>query len=168
MTQAHAAVGDSAETATLLLDERETAGEGTSLPLHRWLEERILPLRGQSAEQQYAEVAAWWQALSRAERLVLNKLLTGGLRAGVSDLLVVRALAAVSGLPRATLSHRLSGDWRPSAAAYRALIAKAGADDDRSRPYPFLLASPLEVAPADLGSRDDWLVEWQWDGIPRS
>ena len=55
---AHAAVGDSAETTTLLLDERETMGAGAALPLHRWLEERILPLRGQSAEHQYAEITA--------------------------------------------------------------------------------------------------------------
>jgi len=163
---AHAAVGDSAETVTLLLDEHETAGEGAGLPLHRWLEERILPLRGQAAEHQYAEVTAWWRALPRAERFVLNKLLTGGLRVGVSSLLVVRALAAVSGLPRATISHRLMGDWRPSAAAYRALIAeRASVADDRSRPYPFFLASPLERAPAALGSPQDWLVEWKWDGI---
>jgi DNA ligase-1 len=163
---AHAAVGDSAETTTLLLDEQETVGEGASLPLHRWLEERILPLRGQSSEHQYAEITAWWRALPRAERFVLNKLLTGGFRVGVSHLLVVRALAAVSGLPRATLSHRLMGNWRPSAAAYRALIAeRASADDDRSRPYPFFLASPLEQAPADLGNPEQWLIEWKWDGI---
>jgi DNA ligase-1 len=166
VSDAHAAVGDSAETVTLLLDEHETAGAGpAALPLHRWLEERILPLRGQAAEHQYAEVTAWWRALPRAERFVLNKLLTGGLRVGVSSLLVVRALALVSGLPRATISHRLMGHWRPSAAAYRALIAERGADDDRSRPYPFFLASPLEQAPAALGRPEEWLIEWKWDGI---
>jgi DNA ligase 1 len=165
LIDAHAAVGDSAETVTLLLDEHEAVGEEAALPLHRWLEERILPLRGQSAEHQYAEVTAWWRALPRAERFVLNKLLTGGFRVGVSHLLVVRALAAVSGLPRATISHRLMGNWRPSAAAYRALIAADAADDDHSRPYPFFLASPLEQAPADLGGPDQWLVEWKWDGI---
>jgi DNA ligase 1 len=165
LIDAHAAVGDSAETVTLLLDEHETDARGAALPLHRWLEERILPLRGQSAEHQYAEVTGWWRALPRAERFVLNKLLTGGFRVGVSHLLVVRALAAVSGLPRATISHRLMGHWRPSPAAYRALIAAEGSDDDHSRPYPFFLASPLEQAPAELGSPDQWLAEWKWDGI---
>src|SRR5688572_25638592 len=53
VVDAYAAVGDSAETVTLLLDEQEAADEGAALPLHRWLEERILPLRGQSAEHQY-------------------------------------------------------------------------------------------------------------------
>ena len=107
----------------------------------------------------------WWQELPRGELFVLNKLLTGGFRVGVSNLLVVRALAAVAGLPRATLSHRLMGGWRPDAASFRALIAAQDSADDRSRPYPFLLAAPLEQAPAALGARADWLVEWKWDGI---
>jgi DNA ligase-1 len=162
---AHAAVGDSAETVTLLLDAGQAAGGEAGLPLHRWLEERILPLRGQPAEHQYALVTGWWRELPRSELFVLNKLLTGGFRVGVSSLLAVRALAALSGLPRATLSHRLMGTWRPGAAGFRALIAERGADDDRSRPYPFFLASPLEQAPAGLGERAAWLAEWTWDGI---
>ena len=165
LIDAHAAVGDSAETVTLLLDERPAAAAAASLPLHRWLEERILPLRGQSPEHPYAVVTEWWRELPRGEAFVLNKLLTGGFRVGVSNHLVVRALAAVAGLPRATLSHRLMGSWRPGAASFRALLAAEGADDDRSRPYPFFLASPLEQTPADLGAPADWLVEWKWDGI---
>jgi DNA ligase 1 len=164
--EAHAAVGDSAETAALLLDagEPEAAAAETALPLHRWLEERILPLRGQPAGHQYAEVCAWWQELPPGERLVLNKLLTGAFRVGVSKLLVVRALAEVAKLPRATLAHRLMGRPQPSAAWYRALIASDTADD-RARPYPFFLASPLEAAPEALGPVEQWLVEWKWDGI---
>jgi DNA ligase-1 len=165
VADAHAAVGDSAETVTLLLDQGRAPGEGAGLPLHRWLEERILPLQGQSAEHQYALVTGWWQELPRNELFVLNKLLTGGFRVGVSNLLVVRALAAVAGLPRATLSHRLMGRWRPAAASFRALLAEQQSDDDRSRPYPFLLAAPLEESPARLGERAAWLVEWKWDGV---
>ncbi len=30
---------------------------------------------------------------------------------------------------------------------------------------PFFLASPLEEAPEVLGARDEWQVEWKWDGI---
>jgi DNA ligase 1 len=160
----HAAVGDSAETVTLLLEER-APDELVLLSLHRWLDERILPLRGQAPEQQYEAVTGWWQELPRAELFLLNKLLTGGFRVGVSSLLVVRALAAVSGVPPAVLSHRLMGRWRPSAASFRALIAAEGADDDRSRPYPFFLAASVDQAPGDLGALDDWLVEWKWDGI---
>ena len=164
VADAYAAVGDSAETVTLLVDEG-TPVEREPLPLHRWLEKRILPLRELPAEQQYAEVTAWWREASARELFVLNKLLTGAFRVGVSQLLVVRALAAVSGMPRATIAHRLMGKWQPTAAWYRGLFRSGGAQDDPSRPYPFFLASPLEQAPHELGSIDQWLAEWKWDGI---
>jgi DNA ligase-1 len=160
---AHAAVGDSAETVALLLDRTETGAP--SLALHRWLDERILPLRGQPAERQQDAVCGWWRELPREQAFVLNKLLTGAFRVGVSKLLVVRALALVAGLPRVAVAHRLMGRWQPSAAWYRGLLAAEGAGDDRSRPYPFYLASPLEDDPASLGPVTDWLVEWKWDGI---
>jgi DNA ligase-1 len=161
--EAHAAVGDSAETAALLLDAAEPDAT-PSLPLHRWLEERILPLHGQPADRQYAAICAWWQELPRAELFILNKLLTGAFRVGVSKLLVVRALAEVARLPRATIAHRLMGRPQPSASWYRSLLAAETADD-RARPYPFFLASPLEADPKTLGPLEDWLAEWKWDGI---
>lgn len=160
---AHAAVGDSAETVALLV---QAGGESTDpWPLHRWLEQRILPLRDLSPDAQYAAVTGWWQELSRRELFLLNKLLTGAFRVGVSSLLVVRALASVAGVERATIAHRLMGSWQPTPGWYRALIATGAADDDVSRPYPFFLASPLEQEAAALGALDDWLVEWKWDGI---
>jgi DNA ligase-1 len=161
---AHGAVGDSAETVALLLD-CAPHGDAPSLPLHRWLEERILPLRGQPAPHQYAEVCSWWRELPRAQVFVLNKLLTGAFRVGVSKLLVVRALAEVAQLPRPAIAHRLMGRPQPGASWYRGLIAAEGATDDRSRPYPFFLASPLESEADTLGPVEDWLVEWKWDGI---
>ena len=131
----------------------------------RWLEERILALRDLTPEAQYAAVTGWWAELSRAQVFVLNKLLTGAFRVGVSQLLVVRALAEVAGLPRAVISHRLMGRWQPTGSWYRGLLAAAEAGDQSARPYPFFLASPLEQAADGLGPLDDWLVEWKWDGI---
>jgi DNA ligase 1 len=161
---AQAATGDSAETVTLLVHQGASAEE-ERLSLHRWLEERILPLRELAEEQQYAEVTAWWRQLSLGELLVLNKLLTGTFRAGVAQPSVVRALGAVSGVPRATIAHRLTGRWQPTATWYRGLLAAERAHDDPSGPYPFFLASPLEQAPDRLGSIDRWRAEWKWDGI---
>jgi len=164
-TDSHAAVGDSAETVSLLVDQGLVEPVGDALPLHHWMEERIMPLRGQAVEHQEAAVTAWWSDLPRAEIFLLNKLLTGGFRVGVSKLLVVRALAEIADLPRPVISHRLMGKWQPTADWYRKLLDPETADDDRSRPYPFFLASPLEQDPAELGPLDDWLVEWKWDGI---
>ena len=65
------------------------------------MEQRILPLRGLDADGQRARVTGWWRALDRRELFLLNKLLTGELRVGVSATLVLRALAEVAGLPPA-------------------------------------------------------------------
>jgi DNA ligase 1 len=165
LADAHAAVRDGAETVTLLVEPGEQADSGEAVPLHRWLEERILPLRDQPPERQYAEVTGWWRQLPAREIFVLNKLLTGAFRIGASQLLLVRALAAVSGIPRAAIAQRLTGRWQPTAARYRALQQADDAGDDPSQPYPFFLASPLEQAPHELGSIERWLAEWKWDGI---
>jgi DNA ligase-1 len=42
-----------------------------------------------------------------AQRFVWNKLITGEFRVGVSQLLVTRALATVSGVDASVISHRL-------------------------------------------------------------
>ena len=47
---------------------------------------------------------------------------------------------------------------------HRSPLARAHRHD-RSRPYPFFLASPLEEPVAALGPREDWIAEWKWDGI---
>ena len=164
-TDAHAAVGDSAETVSLLIDQGLVEPSGEVLSLSRWMEERILPLRGQPADSQEALVTDWWDHLPRAEIFLVNKLLTGGFRVGVSKLLVVRALAEVADLPRPAISHRLMGKWQPTGAWYQDLLDPDTGDDDSSRPYPFFLASPLEQEPSELGPIDDWLAEWKWDGI---
>ena len=60
-----------------------------------------------------AQLQAWWQALPVGQVFLLNKLLTGALRVGVSQRLVVQALAQWSQLPTDLIAHRLSGDWQP-------------------------------------------------------
>jgi DNA ligase-1 len=74
-------------------------------------------------------------------------------------------VAAVSGLDAAAVSHRLMGDWQPSAAFWSQLVAANPRDADVSRPYPFFLAYPLEGAVEELGGIREWHVEWKWDGI---
>ncbi|HEU4600671.1 MAG TPA: ATP-dependent DNA ligase, partial [Steroidobacteraceae bacterium] len=96
---------------------------------------------------------------------LLNKLLTGELRVGVSSGLVERALAEFTGHTRSVIAHRLMGSWQPTAEFWSFLVGDSDDAGDRSRPYPFYLASPLENAPESLGSSDQWLIEWKWDGI---
>jgi DNA ligase 1 len=165
--ESYASVGDLAETIALVLDGRgepETAEEIP--PLSRWMAERLLPLRALTPEEQRERVTGWWRGLPRWETFVLNKLLTGELRVGVSQTLVERALAQVAGVPQPTLAHRLMGAWEPTAAFFERLLAPGGdEEEDGSRPYPFYLASPLDQPVESLGAPRDWLAEWKWDGI---
>jgi DNA ligase-1 len=155
-------VGDLSETITLLLPP----SQGTSdVSLHVWIEEKLLPLRGQSEERQKEQIIAAWRHMNPQQRFVWNKLITGGFRVGVSEKLVVKALAAHSGIAEPVITHRLKGDWEPTAEYYQQLITLDTSDADISRPYPFYLAYPLEDPVRDLGPVSAWQVEWKWDGI---
>ena len=159
--------GDLAETIALLIDT-ERGGQPARAeppPLSRLIEERLLPLRDSPEEEKKRAVLDLWESLDRREIFLLDKLLTGELRVGVSSTLAIRALSQHAALPPATVAHRLMGTWQPSAAAFAALVAPEGGAADVSRPYPFFLASQIEEDPQGLGDRGEWLAEWKWDGI---
>ncbi len=156
------AVGDFAETMALLLPPAE---HSTDLPLHYWIEQRLLPLREQDDETRRRSLAGAWREMDERQRFAWNKIITGEWRVGVSQSLLVRALAAVSGLDANTVAHRLMGDWQPTPDFWQALVAPETRDADISRPYPFCLAYPLDGPPEALGGVSEWQVEWKWDGI---
>jgi DNA ligase-1 len=160
--ESYQAVGDLAETITLILPD---TGASSELPLAYWVEQRLLPLRGEEEDVQREVMVASWQELDRRERFVWNKLITGSFRVGTSQRLLIRALAEISGLGEGILAHRLTGAWEPTADFFIRLIAPDTRDSDISRPYPFFLAFPLEGSPADLGQVSHWMAEWKWDGI---
>lgn len=185
-SESYEAVGDTAETISLLIDsmpkdvmtgktggetpssinesEVAHAGETEHWSLAEWIEHRILPLQHLQAEDQMLQLADWWKTLSRAEVYMLNKLLSGAFRVGVSQTLVVRAIAQVAGLTPARISHRLMGNWEPTGEFFQSLISDAHTEDD-SRPYPFFLAYQLDQDVRELGDITAWQVEWKWDGI---
>ncbi len=171
LDECYAVVGDGAETAALMLDQaRHARGAASAAParaatLAEWVEERILPLKQLDPATQQSQVTDWLLSLDRWPRFILLKLLTGELRLGVSQTLVVRALAQAADLPATTIAARLMGDWRPSADWFASLITHRETAEDRSRPYPFYLASPLEDDITTLGAPSAWLIEWKWDGI---
>ena len=156
------AVGDLAETISLLLPAATATSE---LPLHVWVEQRILGLAGQEEDVQRVEVLRAWTELDGAERYIFDKLITGGFRVGVSQALVLRALAKASGIDEGALAHRLTGTWEPTPDAYARLVSAERADVHVSQPYPFYLAYALEGEPDALGDARDWQAEWKWDGI---
>jgi DNA ligase-1 len=164
LSECYSVVGDGAETIALLVGRQV---EAPALPLADWVEERLMRLPALDPAEQRAAMMSWWDELEGTALLLLNKMVTGELRVGVSHRLVVRAVARFAGLDEATVAHRLSGDWRPAAPAFAALVAPGtdAAAASASRPYPFYLASPLEGPVDELGDKREWLVEWKWDGI---
>ena len=165
LEECYAIVGDGAETIALVMDQVPPAAAEPDVPLAEWVEARLLGLRDVDAAGQQARVIGWLRSLDRLQRFVLLKLVTGEFRVGVSHTLVVRALAQAAGLPATVLAARLMGDWSPSPEWFSTALSPSETDQDRSRPYPFYLASPLDDDPAVLGDPAEWLVEWKWDGI---
>ena len=159
-------VGDLSETLSLIVPG---ATDGNTAPsLHEICEDRLRPLGQMSADQQRVTIETTWKQLSAEQRLVFHKLLGGEFRIGVSKLLLVRALAGVAEVEPAVITHRLSGNWAPTADAMRQLLAPhdEGTAASRDLPYPFMLANPFNEALGEaLGPVNDWLIEWKWDGI---
>ncbi len=166
--ESYHAVGDLGETIALLLPSvilSEAKDLHLPLPLHVWVEQKLLPIANQFETQQRETVLDAWRQLDGTERYIWNKLITGGFRVGVSEQLVVRALARASGIEEGVIAHRLSGHWTPTAESFTKLVAADSSDADRSRPFPFYLAYAIEGDVESLGHPAEWQVERKWDGI---
>ncbi|WP_236190217.1 ATP-dependent DNA ligase [Pseudomonas pharyngis] len=171
--ESYQAVGDLAETISLVLPEHPHTSQAG---LAEWIEDKLLPLRGETPEYLAHQLPALWAQLDRPSLMLCIKLITGSFRVGVSKLLVTRALASMAGLDSKRVAQRLVGytdlSNRPNAAAYLKLIAPESSDEHAQRggqPYPFFLAhalaQPVETFEALLGPPSNWQVEWKWDGI---
>lgn len=160
--ECYEAVGDLSETIALLLPK---PGPGLDEPLHRVIEQRILPLTTMGDPSAADALISCWLPMTRRERFVFNKLIRGNFRVGVQKALVVRALSGATGINAETLTHRLSGDYRATAEAFQNLAAPGRPEDDAARPYPFCLAYALDHPLESLGQPSDWQVEYKWDGI---
>lgn len=174
MEESYAAVGDTAELIALVLaagHHRVTRTASHRLSLGEWMGQRILPLAGRDDQARRAQILEWWEELDTNETFILNKLLTGSLRVGVSETLVYRAVAAVFSLTPAVIASRLVGTWQPSAEFFVRLGEPAEGTqagqrpDETLLPLPFCLAAPMEGEPERLGDVSDWQCEWKWDGI---
>jgi len=103
--------------------------------------------------------------MNKEERFVFNKLLTGNFRIGVSQKLMVNALAKTVQLEPSVIAHRISGNWDPMTTSFDELLSSDSVSIDHSKPYPFYLAYALEENPETLGEPHEWQAEWKWDGI---
>ena len=154
-------VGDLAETIALLLPPPTNE---SSHSLQAYLE-ALQSLSDQEVEEKKSFVLQAWDELNREERFVFNKLITGGFRIGVSQQLLVQALAKLVKLEQSQVAYLISGQWDPRQTSLQQLLSTSYAATDFSKPYPFYLCYPIEGALAELGNPADWQAEWKWDGI---
>lgn len=161
--ECYQSVGDLSETLALLLPPPSTVSDPS---LHALIEEQLLPMLSADEDEQKRLILAVWNTLDAPSRFLFHKLLSTNFRVGVSRTLLVRALARVANIEPGVMEHRMSAKWKPTAADYLKLVSsEADTEVDLSRPYPFLLASPLENDLNSLGPITEWQLEWKWDGI---
>ena len=153
-------VGDLAETIALVLPPNTQESDHS---LSHWVTV-VQGLRDQDEGARRDVILQAWDQLAPTERFLLNKLITGGFRIGVSAKLVTRALARATDQDEAALTHKLMGKWTPNDINLKSLVLADDPMADRSKPYPFYLAHGVEDVAA-LGDPADWMADWKWDGI---
>jgi DNA ligase 1 len=156
-------VGDSSETIALLRGPVVTPKDPPGLA--DFIEGELLVLKNKSLEEKRVVLLNWWRNYDEPSIFLIHKCLTGGLRVGVSKNILTQALAQLAQVDKEEMSSRLIALGPPSVEGHRNLLAPMSAEDNLARPYPFLLASPVDDVEEKFKSWKDWCVEWKWDGI---
>jgi DNA ligase-1 len=154
-------VGDLSETIALILPESNAVSEHS---LSYWMH-YLIDLQDKTEEEKKTAITNAWKELGSSERFVFNKLMSASFRIGVSEAMVVNALAKIYNTDAQVMAHRISGKWDPAHTTFHELVHGEHTDTDASKPYPFYLAYALEDKPDALGDPAEWQAEWKWDGI---
>jgi DNA ligase 1 len=161
-------VGDLSETVALMWPAPTKAAPSQGNDEHApKLSEVIATLSTLGKSGLPAQLARWLDALDETGRWALLKLVTGGLRVGVSARLAKIAAAALGGKE----AQEIELIWPGLKPPYRELFAwlEGRAEKPSNRdPTPFrpaMLAHALDDS--DLAGLDlaDFMAEWKWDGI---
>ena len=155
-------VGDLAETVALVWPSQPGANREPELS------EVVEALRTATRPEVQPLIERWLDALDADGRWALLKLLTGGLRVGVSARLARQACADLGGVTVAEVEEV----WHALSAPYEDLFAWLEGRSDRPRAdnpgrfRPVMLAQPIDEA-VDFARLDpaDYVAEWKWDGI---
>jgi DNA ligase-1 len=155
-------VGDLAETVALVWPAKPGANRAPDLS------EVVETLSQATRTEAQAQIEGWLDALDPTGRWALLKLITGGLRVGLSARLAKQAAADLGGVLIADLEEI----WHAQTPPYAALFAwlTGGAEKPATlaagRFRPVMLAHALDEA-SDFGKLDpaDYAAEWKWDGI---
>ena len=155
-------VGDLAETVALVWPARPGANRPPELS------EVVEALRTAGRVEAQSLIEGWLDALDADGRWALLKLVTGGLRVGLSSRLAKQALADLGRVPLAEIEevwHALAPPYGDLFAWLEGRAARPTADAP-GRFRPVMLAQALDEA-IDLPKLDpaDYAAEWKWDGI---
>lgn len=156
-------VGDLAETIALLTEHLEAKNNySTNFSLADYINQLIaLQKSDDYTKKEY--IINCWKNMQQQEKFVFNKLITGGFRIGVSQKLMINALAKTVQVEASAIAHKISGNWNPATIEFKDLMNSNTVD--HSKPYPFYLAYALDKPLEELGNVNEWQAEWKWDGI---
>ncbi|HET8726228.1 MAG TPA: cisplatin damage response ATP-dependent DNA ligase [Alphaproteobacteria bacterium] len=154
-------VGDLAETVSLIWPGRPGANRPPDLS------EVVIGLADASRAHAPALVERWLDALDPTGRFALLKLITGGMRIGVSARLAKTALAEWSGQDVAEIEELWHGLRPPYEELFAWLEGRADKPsiDDRATFRPLMLANPLDEESLVGLEPKAFRAEWKWDGI---
>lgn len=155
-------VGDLAETIALMWP-----GPADQQPQPAPLLWEVVTGLGASKVQVAKQIAAWLDCLTATERWALLKLITGGLRIGVSARLAKTAFAEWGQVDVAEVEEIWHG-LKPPYGELFAWAEKRGAKPVPSKEAafrPFMLSHPLEDDHLPQLAPADFVAEWKWDGI---
>lgn len=156
-------VGDLAETISLIWPGPSEAAPGANLPLGIVVHE----LLNASRREGPVLVAGWLDLLGISERHALLKLVTGGLRVGVSARLAKQALADFGTVDVVEIEELWHGQQPP----YEGLFAWLEGRSEKpaaiaAAPFrPVMLATALDEADIPDLDPSAFTAEWKWDGI---
>jgi DNA ligase-1 len=159
-------VGDLSETVALMWPVPERGAAGHNLPPPT-LSDVVTTFHTLGKTELPARLVRWLDQLDETGRWALLKLVTGGLRIGISARLAKTAAAALGDKD----PHEIELIWPGLAPPYLDLFAwlEGRADKPVNRdPAPFrpvMLAHAVEDADFDTLDPADFLAEWKWDGI---
>jgi DNA ligase 1 len=159
-------VGDLAETISLVWTAKEGSDSTPGREAPR-LGDVVERLRAASRSEGPRLVEAWLDVLDPPGRWALIKLVTGGLRIGVSARLAKQALAD---LGRRDVNE-IEEIWHGLAPPYRDLFAWLEGRGARPRsrilaPFrPVMLSHALGDGDLDLILPETYAAEWKWDGV---
>jgi len=158
----HDYVGDFAETVALIWPVRE----GVNAP-PPGLAEVVEAMEVTPKAELPALIAGWLDTLDADGRFALIKLVTGGLRVGVSARMAKTALADWAGVEVDAIEEVWHGLEMPYRPLFAWLEGHGPRPDPRDAPVfrPLMLAHPLEEPDYASIAADTHRAEWKWDGI---